>query len=305
MREGGRKLPESSIAGSTFWMSHEVIIYRLRWQFATSTTIYKLRQNFHTFEPLALQPAVLDTQWSSTMNKVEVLVPGYSFAMEKDTVIRACGTSTLVTADGLNILVDTLGPWDSKQLVEALQERGLTPEDINIVIGTHGHPDHVGNLNLFTNAKLHFVGHSIYQDDRYQEHPFRDGVAYQISQSVQIIPTPGHTASCISLMVKNVSKFGTVAIVGDLFENENDLLDDKIWLNAGSEDPKQQRISRAKILSTARFIIPGHGNIFQVPNNWQLFRWQSTVSIPVFGIVIDTLNDDDDGSIYLLINIIF
>lgn len=201
------------------------------------------------------------------MNTIEILVPGYSFAMEKDGVIRASGTSTLINADGQYILVDTLGPWDSKQLVQALEERGLNPDDINIVIGTHGHADHVGNLNLFTNAKLHIVAHSIYQDDRYKEHPFKDGVPYQISQNVQIIPTPGHTLSCISVMVKNVAKYGTVIIAGDLFENEHDLTDESIWRKAGSEDPKQQLISRAKVLSTAKYIVPGHGNIFQVPPN--------------------------------------
>lgn len=201
------------------------------------------------------------------MNKVDILVPGYSFLIDKDTLTRACGTCTLIHADGQYILVDTLGPWDSKQLLEALEERGIAPDDINIVIGTHGHPDHVGNLNLFTNAKLHFVGHSIYQDDRYRNHPFKDGVPYQISQNVQIIPTPGHTMSCITVMVKNVVKYGTVAITGDLFENEKDLTNEKIWRDAGSDDPKQQLISRAKILSTAKYIVPGHGNIFEVPLN--------------------------------------
>lgn len=201
------------------------------------------------------------------MNKIDILVPGYSFMIDNDTVNRACGTCTLVEADGQYILVDTLGPWDSKQLIETLDERGLSPDDINILIGTHGHPDHVGNLNLFTNAKFHFVGHSIYQDDRYRDHPFKDGVPYQISTNVQIIPTPGHTLTCISLMVKNCAKYGTVAIAGDLFENAKDLTDDKIWKDAGSEDPKQQAISRAKILSTANYIVPGHGNIFKVPPN--------------------------------------
>ena len=36
----------------------------------------------------------------------------------------------------------------------ALKEEGLTTEDVNVVVGTHGHSDHVGNLNLFPHSLL-------------------------------------------------------------------------------------------------------------------------------------------------------
>ena len=48
-------------------------------------------------------------------------------------------------------------------------------EDIGFVVGTHGHSDHLGNLNLFTNAK-HIVGFTVSQRDEFFIHPFETGM---------------------------------------------------------------------------------------------------------------------------------
>ena len=47
-----------------------------------------------------------------------------------------------------------------------LQEQGLTPEDIEIVVATHGHVDHIGNLNMFPNSQM-IVGFDIYKHGTY------------------------------------------------------------------------------------------------------------------------------------------
>lgn len=41
-----------------------------------------------------------------------------------------------------------------------LKSHGVIPEDINYVVSTHGHSDHIGNNNLFLKAK-HIVGFNI------------------------------------------------------------------------------------------------------------------------------------------------
>ena len=33
-----------------------------------------------------------------------------------------------------------------------LQKEGVLPEEVDFVVGTHGHSDHIGNLNLFPQA---------------------------------------------------------------------------------------------------------------------------------------------------------
>uniref|UniRef100_A0A182Y3A3 Metallo-beta-lactamase domain-containing protein n=2 Tax=Anopheles stephensi TaxID=30069 RepID=A0A182Y3A3_ANOST len=74
--------------------------------------------------------------------------------------------------------------------------------------------------------------------------------------------------SCVSVLVarNNLSTPGglPVAIVGDLFERQQDIDDDRLWLDAGSEDPIAQRLHRARIASLADWIVPGHGGLFRV-----------------------------------------
>jgi len=54
-----------------------------------------------------------------------------------------------------------------------------------------------------------------------------------------------------------------VAIVGDLFEREEDLKDASLWKDC-SFDPIMQAGQRQRILKLADFIIPGHGPMFEV-----------------------------------------
>jgi glyoxylase-like metal-dependent hydrolase (beta-lactamase superfamily II) len=83
---------------------------------------------------------------------------------------------------------------------------------------------------------------------------------YKIDEDVQIISTPGHTLTDVSIIVKTDK--GSIGIVGDLFEKEDDVENESIWLNAGSEDPVSQRKNRKMIMEQVDWIIPGHGTMF-------------------------------------------
>lgn len=161
----------------------------------------------------------------------------------------------------MNIIVDTLGAWDKQQLINKLAQHDLIPDDINFVVCTHSHPDHVGNLNVFTKCK-HIVGNHVYECDRYHFDAFDDNNCINISKDVTVIKTPGHTLDDVSVFVKNVHQMGDVVIAGDLFECKEDLNDDSIWKDAGSQDPHLQQQNRQRVLQMADYIIPGHGPIF-------------------------------------------
>ncbi|KAI8770667.1 metallo-beta-lactamase domain-containing protein 1 isoform X1 [Biomphalaria glabrata] len=147
-----------------------------------------------------------------------------------------------------------------------LSDQGLKPEDIHYVVCSHGHSDHVGNLNLFP-AAVHCVGFDICRHDQYLLHEFKEGIPYEIDEDVEIWPTPGHTGSDVSVLVKKTN-LGTVAVVGDLFECEADLDCPSLW-QENSERPHLQEQSRITILGVADFIIPGHGPMFQVPEEYK------------------------------------
>ncbi|OWR54031.1 hypothetical protein KGM_201766 [Danaus plexippus plexippus] len=153
-------------------------------------------------------------------------------------------------------------PWDANKIISALTKHGLTAENIDYVISTHGHSDHIGNNNLFLKAK-HIVGFSISFQDNYYIHPFDEGKEFIIDEHVKVLPTPGHTLSDVSVLVTNPENV-VIAVTGDLFEKFEDIADPSLWIQAGSEDQLKQRRNRSQISELAEWIIPGHGPKFKV-----------------------------------------
>lgn len=197
--------------------------------------------------------------------EVKVLFPGYS-KLTSDNVMLANCSCTLIKGPP-HCIVDTMTAWDSSKIVEALKLSNLTPDDISYVICTHGHSDHIGSNHLFRKA-LHFVGFSISQGEKYFLKPdFSEGEEYEISKLIKVVPTPGHTLQDVSVIV-NTGK-NTYAITGDLFEKEEDIEDESIWISAGSDNETLQRENRRKVMRIADYIIPGHGPMFKVTNSYQ------------------------------------
>lgn len=133
--------------------------------------------------PLFQRNVLSETQleFSGDPYSVSILKPGYCVP-ENDGTSRADGTIALIT--GLRtILVDTGGPWDRDFLLMSLKERGLEPRDINLVVGTHGHSDHIGNLSLFPAAKM-IIGYDISEGDTYSPNKLAEGETYTIDEHV-------------------------------------------------------------------------------------------------------------------------
>ncbi|XP_062127344.1 metallo-beta-lactamase domain-containing protein 1 [Drosophila sulfurigaster albostrigata] len=195
-------------------------------------------------------------------NQVIVLQEGYSYKDSTDatTMHANCSCTLIRCRDGTNIIVDTLTAWDGENLTTLLKTQQLQLHDIHIVVCTHGHSDHVGCNYLFQQARLHIIGSSISNRDLYYEH----SGPLDIHGEVLVEQTPGHTLSCVSVIVHNSHIGGTVGICGDLFERREDIEDEQIWILAGSENEKQQREQRYRMSQLCNFIIPGHGPIFEV-----------------------------------------
>lgn len=197
----------------------------------------------------------------NSLYKVSVLLVGYGYT-DADNRYRADGTCTLISGNGKRILVDTGSPRDKERLLEKLKQHGISPQEINYVVCTHGHVDHVGNLNLFDNA-VQMVSHDILQEqDIYTDLPenFKEGAPYCIDgENIQVVCTPGHTPQDVSVIVRGTG-FGTVVVCGDLFEHEDD---ENLWREF-SESPDKHRESRQKVLEIADWIVPGHGKMFKV-----------------------------------------
>jgi glyoxylase-like metal-dependent hydrolase (beta-lactamase superfamily II) len=193
------------------------------------------------------------------MHDVVILVRGYveeSLAGRQ----RAAGTVTLVRGEP-NVVVDTGDPWQRNEILDALASQDLDPADIQVVVNTHGHLDHVGNNNLFPHATF-LLDTDVARHGEYWTHDFARGPfliePISAGEPIAVVATPGHTDHDLTVMVRTPR--GLVAIAGDLFEHAGDDRDGS-W-RRWSRDAERQLASRANVLELADFIVPGHGDIF-------------------------------------------
>jgi glyoxylase-like metal-dependent hydrolase (beta-lactamase superfamily II) len=70
---------------------------------------------------------------------------------------------TLLQSQGRNILVDSGLADDAGRLIQALRARGVSPDDVDVVVASHLHYDHCGNHLLFRKAQF-IVGARDYAD---------------------------------------------------------------------------------------------------------------------------------------------
>ena len=198
------------------------------------------------------------------MAEVKVLVKGKHSKNEEGKLV--IGSTVTLIKSSENIIVDTGSFLDKDKIIEELKKENLTPEDINIVVLTHLHLDHLVNTYLFKNAKVFckfkgtYPGQAHYPSKGYLEKAeIADGV--KLTEEVEFLLTPGHTPDMVSVVVNTAE--GKVVIAGDAFPNES-------FLNLEKQpdplfmDVEEFNKSRNKILEIADYIVPGHGDIFKV-----------------------------------------
>lgn len=188
--------------------------------------------------------------------KVNVLVPGYLSAEHQGNV---SATISLVQ-DGTTVMVVDPGFLEGEQLLpDALQKHGLSVYDVTVVCITHSHIDHYKNVGMFPKAKiLDHVG--VWS----QKGSMEDWQTH-FSENIQIIKTPGHDHTGISLFVKTDD--GVVAICGDVFWKEN-----YPEVDPYADDLKGLEQSRKLVLDMSHWIIPGHGQMYKNQNGHKLLR---------------------------------
>jgi glyoxylase-like metal-dependent hydrolase (beta-lactamase superfamily II) len=212
------------------------------------------------------------------------------------------------------VLVDTgadgMAPTTGK-LVENLQAGGTSPEDIDVVILTHGHPDHIGG-NIDSEGKPAFKNarYVMWKDEwdfwipkpdlsqmKIDEEmkqllvtfarnnlPPIQGQLDLVDQESEIVPgikavsapghTPGHMAVAISSEGENLLCFSDAAIHPIHLEQPD-------WYSVFDLAPEQALASKRRLMDKAvaeealvfafHFSFPGLGHIIQRGEEWQ---WQ-------------------------------
>ena len=210
---------------------------------------------------------------------VTTLLQGYSLSSNQGS-FAFCSINLVEGTDEAGdlrrIIVDTGHVGRHVLLEEALRQRGLEAGDIDTVVLTHAHWDHVQNGDLFDKAvfmvhprELNYLRSPHRNDhatprwtksvlDTYQLKEVTEGA--EVIPGVCVIEAPGHSAGTIALSVATGE--GTAIISGDAIqdslvarERRNALV---FW------DEQLANSSVDKLVTLADIIYPGHDQAFRL-----------------------------------------
>ena len=187
----------------------------------------------------------------------------------------------LIRSSGHTIAVDTgLGPRPTNapetpwgELLNDFRANGLSPEDVDMVVMTHLHRDHVGwNLReqngkmvpTFPNAKYYFstadweASHDpAFTAEQFPNAPscvwpleelgvmeLMDG-EFAITDELTTLPTPGHTPGHMSIMISSLGERGL--ILGDVLHNTVQVHETD-WVSRADMDPTTTRATRRSLM---------------------------------------------------------
>ena len=185
--------------------------------------------------------AMSDTPRANTAT-VHVLTAGYYQRGVASTV-------GLIRDGAMTVVVDPGMVRERSLILDPLTALGIRPEEVTDVVFSHHHPDHTINAALFPAARYHDHW-AIYENDVWTS---RDAEGFELSPSIKLIRTPGHSAEDITTLAHTAD--GIAAFT-------------HVWWNGDgpAEDPyadmEQLHASRARVLAVADLAIPGHGDTF-------------------------------------------
>ena len=208
------------------------------------------------------------------MANLDVLTYGFSFISPEGGF--GWSSISLLQVGKQNIVVDT-GPASRRGLLYAtLDSRGLTPEDIDLVILTHMHWDHCQNTDMFSNARIlvhpkeidyahnpnpadHNAAKYIAEMmDKMRVEPISDGDV--VADGISIIDTPGHTLGHISIVAEVGDE--NILVAGDAMP-DGGTVTRKLPYNV-FWDVNDATESVEKILDASDVFYPGHDRPFRL-----------------------------------------
>jgi glyoxylase-like metal-dependent hydrolase (beta-lactamase superfamily II) len=201
-------------------------------------------------------------------NLVNIDVLFHGFPGKASNTFLGWSTIALLRSEKKLCLVDTGGHGARLWLLQALKDRGLSPNDIDSVFLTHLHFDHIANASLFPRATF-YLGRAEWEYANTAEDPVvqegvlpllrafkrvlleRDGE--EILPGARFLLTPGHTPGSASLLVDGPE--GKTAITGDAIKNRAELATGSVGMTQAAEVSRQ---SIEKVRSLAARVLPGH-----------------------------------------------
>jgi len=194
-----------------------------------------------------------------------------SIVLEQNSPIVNTGDKLVLFDTGLGS-TKGFGPTTGRQQ-KSMAEAGIKPADIDAVVFSHAHPDHVGGVvddngkPLFPNAQYYIAQNDLefWTDEGKNNGPLKDFIAiarknllpvrdrivfYKDGQEflpgIQAMSTPGHTVGHTIFMITSDGK--SLAYLADLTHHPILLLEKPRMEFSYDTDPKQAAASRVKTL---------------------------------------------------------
>ncbi len=231
--------------------------------------------------------------------------------LSPDNVVLEQNSPIVNTGDKL-VLFDTgmgtskaFGPTTGRQQ-KSMAEAGIKPEDIDAVVLSHAHIDHIGGIvgaddkSLFPNAQFYIAqsDFDFWTDEGKIGSPQKDFVVHarknllpvrdrliffkdgqEFLPGVQAMAAPGHTVGHHMFMVTSNGK--SFAFLGDLTHHAVLLLEKPLMQFSYDTDPKQAAATRVKMLDmlaankipvmSYHFAWPGYGHVAKSGDGFRYF----------------------------------
>jgi glyoxylase-like metal-dependent hydrolase (beta-lactamase superfamily II) len=195
-------------------------------------------------DPPVYAPRMMTDGPAARSARIDVLLEG-----SLEPTVRS--TCTLVRDGELVAVIDPGLAPSQAAILDPLSALGVAAEDVTAVILSHHHPDHTINAALFPAAAVHDHW-AVYRGDDWES---RECEGAEVSASVRLIRTPGHSAEDLSTLIGTPDG---IAVATHLWWTADGPADDPY-----APDRELLRRSRERVLGLADLIIPGHGAPFR------------------------------------------
>jgi glyoxylase-like metal-dependent hydrolase (beta-lactamase superfamily II) len=266
-----------------------------------------------TYSPPTFPPPPTFLFTNAENEKLSIALRDYGITIPEWTGWTSSYTCLFINTGKYRVLVDTgaggLSPGTGKLQINLLKE-GISPKDIDLVILTHGHPDHIGG-NINNDGKPNYPNArwvmwreewqfwtSEQAEKQLAEHgremligiarknllPLESQIDLidsekEIIPGIGVISAPGHTPGMIAVSV--MSEGNQLLYISDAVIHPIHLTEPK-WFTATDVLPGKVYATRNKLLNRSalekslvmafHFPFPGLGHILQKDKSWQ---WQS------------------------------
>jgi glyoxylase-like metal-dependent hydrolase (beta-lactamase superfamily II) len=235
-------------------------------------------------------------------------LPADNTVLEQNVLVLNTGDRLVLFDTGMGTST-MFGPNQGK-LLASLKAAGIDPKDIDAVVATHGHCDHVWGIMAddgkpnFPNAQVYIsqADFDFWTDEKKLEMkdpafmkpfvegarknllPVRDRIVFvkdgqEFLPGIQAISAPGHTVGHTVFMITSDGK--SMCNIGDLTHHQILLVEKPRFEFAYDTDPKQSANSRVRVLDMLasqkipllayHFPWPGYGHVAKQGDGFRYF----------------------------------